>query len=91
MRIELANSEGEIFPFSQKGRSVLGATLIATLRGMVYFINSEKAYVSLYHALQDARERNRQDLVQTFTSQLALLVRNTSYSEVTAKIQEELG
>ncbi len=91
VRIELINSEGQSFPFSQKGRSVLGATLIATLRGMAYFINSERAYVSVYHALQDARQRNRQDLVQTYTGQLAILVRNTSYSAVTAKIQEELG
>lgn len=90
VRIELANSEGEIFPFSQSGRSVLGAVLCTTLRGLSYFINSERAFVSVYHALQDARERNRQDLVQRFTGQLAILVRNTSYSEVISKIQEEL-
>ena len=91
VRIVLANSEGELFHFSQSGRSVLGSVLCTTLRGLSYFINSERAFVSVYHALQDARQRNRQDLVQRFTGQLAILVRNTSYSEVTAKIQQELG
>lgn len=89
--LELANSEGVIFPFSQAGRSVLGAMLCTTMRGMAYFINSERAFVLVYNALQDAKQRNRQDLVQRFTGQLAILVRNTSYSEVTDKIQQELG
>lgn len=89
--LELANSEGKLFPFNHSSRSVLGAVLCTTLSGMAYFINSERAFTTVYHALQDARERNRQDLVQQFTGQMSVLVRNTSYSEVISKIQEELS
>ena len=89
--MELVNSEGKRFPFSHASRSVLGAVLCTTLNGMAYFINSERAFTAVYHALQDAKERNRQDLVQKYTGQMAILVRNTSYSEVIKKIQDELG
>ncbi len=89
--LELANSEGKLFPFTVASRSVLGAVLCTMLNGMAYFINSERAFTSVYHALQDAKQRNRQDLVQRFTGQMAILVRNTSYSAVISKIQEELA
>ena len=35
---------------------------IVTLLGLEYFVNSERAFVSAYHALKDAKERNRADL-----------------------------
>jgi hypothetical protein len=86
----IANSEGKVFYFTHSSRSVIGAGLITTLLGMEYFINSERAVVMMHHAIKDAKERNRSDLVQRYTNALASLVQNTSYSEVISKLREEL-
>jgi hypothetical protein len=86
----IANSEGQVFRFVHSSRSVIGAGLITTLLGMEYFINSERAVVTMYHAIKDAKERSRPDLVQRYTNTMATLVKNTSYSEVITKLREEL-
>jgi len=44
----------------------------------------------MYHALKDAKQRNRSDLVQRYTNAMAILVHNTSYSEVIDKIRSDL-
>ena len=53
-----------------------------------YFVNSERAYITLYKALENARERNRQDLVDTYKAQMAEVVKSTSYSEVIERLQQ---
>ena len=67
------------------------STIVATLAGLEYFINSERAFVAMCHALKDAKERNRSDLVQRYTNTMAELVRNTSYSEVISRFREDIG
>jgi hypothetical protein len=89
--LQIANSEGKLFRLTHASRSVIGAAIITTLLGLEYFINSEKAFVSTYHALKDAKERNRPDLIQRYTNTLATLVENTSYSEVIDKIRSEIS
>lgn len=88
--IEIANSEDRRFVFKHTARSLTGAAIITTLRALEHFINSERAFVATYHALKDAQERSRSDLVQRFTDTLAMLVRNTSYSEVIDKIKNDI-
>jgi hypothetical protein len=88
--VEIANSDDKLFVFTHSSRSVIGSALIATLRGLEHFINAERAFILTHHALQDARERNRQDLVTRYTNTLALLVQNTSYSEVIQKLRDQL-
>ena len=87
----ITNSEDKVFRFTHSSRSVIGAGIITTLLGMEYFINSERAVVTMYHAIKDAKERNRPDLVQRYTNTMAKLVQNTSYSEVISKLREDLG
>ena len=89
--IEITNSEGRTFSFHHTARSVIAAGIIATLRSMEYFINSERAFVTMHHALRYAQERRRSDLVQRYTDTMATLVRNTSYSEVISRIREKMG
>lgn len=87
--LQVLNSAGKLFRFTHTSRSVIGGTIIATLLSLEYFINSERAFVSLHHAIKDAKERNRSDLVQRYTNNISVLVQNTSYSEVIDKIQNE--
>lgn len=87
--VEILNSEGKNFVFSNASRSVIGSSIVTTLRALEYFINSERAFVTMYHAREDAKKRNRGDLVQRYTDHMATLVQNTSYSEVIAKIRSD--
>ncbi len=89
--LQIANSDGKLFRFRHVSRSVTTAAIIVTLLGLEYFINSERAFVACHHALKDAKERNRSDLVQRYTNAMAALVQNTSYSEVISKIKSELS
>jgi hypothetical protein len=89
--LQIANSENKLFRFAHVSRSVTGAAIVVTLLALEYFINSERAFISAYHALKDAKSRNRADLVQRFTNIMATLVQNTSYSEVISKIRTEIG
>ncbi len=86
----IANSEGRLFSFSHSSRSVIGSSIITTLLGVEHFINAERAFVLTHQALLDARQRNRPDLVQQYTSTLSTLVQNTSYSEVIHRLKEQL-
>lgn len=87
--LTVTNSEGHTFEFEHKGRSLTAAALDATIEAAEYFVNSERAFINVYRALCDARERRRADLVQSFTTQLSELVKTTSYSQVIERIKQE--
>lgn len=89
--LEVANSEERLFAFTHSSRSMTSSAIIVTLLALEHFINGERAFVSCYHALKDAKARNRSDLVQRFTNSMATLVKNTSYSEVIDRIREDIG
>ena len=88
--LQVLNSEDKVFTFTHSSRSVTSSAIITTLAALEYFINSERAFVTMYHALKDAKERNRSDLVQRYTNIMASLVNNTSYSEVIDRIRKDL-
>ena len=88
--LEVRNTEGTLFPFSDASRSITKSAARAVLAGVEYFVNAERAFVTLYQARQDARERQRDDLVTRYTQELAEVVKSTSYSEVVENIKKEL-
>jgi hypothetical protein len=87
--LQIANSEGTEFTFSQQSASVTRSSLRAALDALTFFINSERAYVQLHLALKDAKERRRSDLVEKYRRQMGTLVGATSYSEVIERIRAE--
>ncbi len=91
VELQVRNSEGRLFSFEARSRSITVGSAEACLRAAEYFVNSERAYITIYRALLDARERRRTDLEQRYTQQLAELVTNTSYTKVIAEIRKELG
>ncbi|HJZ87619.1 MAG TPA: alpha-isopropylmalate synthase regulatory domain-containing protein [Polyangia bacterium] len=84
------NSERREFEFRDASRSITASALRAVLEAVEYFVNSERAFVAVWKRLEDARARNRDDLVQSYTAQLVELVKNTSYSEVIEGIRQKL-
>lgn len=89
--LEVRSSEGRQFTFSDSSRSVATSAARAVLAAVEYFVNAERAYITLYRALQDAKDRDRPDLVGRYTRELSEVVKSTSYTEVIEKIRKELG
>lgn len=85
--VGLTNSYGREFLFVAETASVGRSSLQAVAGGVAYFVNSERAYITMYNALAHYREAGRTDLVTKYTSMLAEMVRNTSYSEVIERMK----
>jgi hypothetical protein len=83
--LDVTNSEGRHFTFSDASRSVTTSTAKAVLACVQYFVNAERAFLTLHNARQDALTRGREDLVARYTAEMAEIVKSTSYAEVIAK------
>ncbi len=80
--LTVCNTNGAEFAFTHSSRSIMRSGLEATLSAAEYFVNSEVAFLTIHDALQDARAKHRADLVTTYTAMLAVLVENTTYTDV---------
>lgn len=90
--LRVANSEGREYAFTHASPSITRSSLAVVLQSAEFFINSERAFIVVYRALQHARAQNRHDSVARYTAQLTTLVEATSYTEVIEQIRkEELG
>jgi hypothetical protein len=89
--LDVTNSEGRHFTFSDQSRSVTTSTARAVIACVQYFVNAERAFLTLYNARRDAIARGREDLVARYTAEMAEVVEATSYAEVIANIRKELG
>ena len=89
--LEVSNSEGRVFSFTDASRSVTSSTARAVLAMVVYFVNAERAFLTLHNARRDALARGREDLVSRYTAEMAAVVESTSYADVIANIRKELG
>jgi len=88
--LDVSNSEGRLFSFSDASRSVTSSTARAVLAMVQYFVNAERAFLTLHHARRDALARGREDLVSRYTAEMVAVVESTSYAEVIANIRKEL-
>ena len=88
--LTVRNSDGNLFEFEKQGRSLVATAVAVVVEAMEHFVNSERAFISVYRALVDAKERGRPDLQTTYTAQLAELVTTTSYSQIIERIRKEM-
>ena len=89
--LDVMNSEGRHFLFTDASRSVTTSTARAVVACVQYFVNAERAFLTLHNARRDAISRGREDLVARYTAEMAEVVESTSYAEVIANIRKELG
>jgi hypothetical protein len=89
--IDVLNSEGRRFTFSDSSRSVTTSVARAVVAVIQYFVNAERAFIMLHKARKDALDRGRADLVARFTAELAEVVESTSYAEVIETIKKDAG
>ena len=88
--IDMRNSEGKHFSFSDASRSVTISISRAMLGMVQYFVNAERAFLTLHNARRDALARNREDLVARYTAEMAEVVESTSYAEVIENIRKQM-
>lgn len=88
-RIGITNSAGTEFEFGAVSSSVSHSSLEAVLFAVEYFVNSERAYVRIYKALEHYRSEGRGDLVGKYTEMLSEMVRNTSYSTAVERLKQQ--
>ncbi|HEY1558265.1 MAG TPA: alpha-isopropylmalate synthase regulatory domain-containing protein [Kofleriaceae bacterium] len=86
--LDVTNSEGRHFSFTDASRSITKSTATAVLACVQYFVNAERAFLTLYSARQDALTRGREDLVARYTAEMAEIVESTSYADVLANKRE---
>jgi hypothetical protein len=89
--LDVENSEGRRFSFQDASRSVTASAARAILMMVQYFVNAERAFLTLYNARRDALARGREDLVSRYTAELSEVVESTSYAEVIENIRKEIG
>ena len=61
--------------------------LHGSTKARVFFINAESAYIRLYRALADAKERGRHDLIERYSNQMSTLVKATSYETLVSRLR----
>lgn len=74
------NAYGSVRLFSDVSRSLAASTARVTSQVAEFYINAERAFTALTVALNDASDRNRDDLVTRYTRELAEVVKVTDYS-----------
>lgn len=89
--IEVRNSENKLFTFADASRSIATSTARAVVAVCEYFVNAERAFIRLYKSIEDARQRNREDLLTRYTAELAEVVKSTSYAEVIESLKKSAG
>lgn len=88
--LEVQNSAGRPFNFSDASRSIVGSAARSVVAAVEYFVNSERAFVALHQAMEAAKERKRPDLVAQYTKELSEVVESTSYADVIEGIKKKL-
>lgn len=87
--LRLLNARDQEFEFVSESHSMNVAAINVVLKAVEFFVNSHIAMSKTYISLKDARERNRSDLIEKYTLQMADLVKVTSYVEVINKFKKE--
>ncbi len=90
VKVDVINSENRHFAFSDASRSVTISITRAVLAVVQYFVNAERAFLTLHNARRDALSRGREDLVSRYTAEMAQVVESTSYAEVIENIRKEI-
>ena len=88
-QLVVRNEEGRHFTFSETSRSITTAVVRVVLDALSHFVNAERAVRSMVKAVEDARSRNRGELVEAYTMKLSELVKHASYADVVKDAQQK--
>ena len=74
--------------FRERANSINVVSARVVLSAIEHFINAEKCVIILYKNIQDVKKRNRGDMSNIYTQQLAEIVKNISYENVISKLKK---
>jgi hypothetical protein len=86
--LRVKNSEAHEYCFQCTTSSISHSSISVVQEAFSFFINAESAYVRLYRAWADAKERGRYDLIDRYRNQMSVLVQATSYEKLVARLKE---
>lgn len=78
-RVEVENHG--VSEFQHKSRSLIYSSFVAALEAFQFYINCEKAFYKIKFAANDAKERNRGDIVQSCLADLSKLTEVNTYAK----------
>lgn len=87
--LRVKNSQDHEYSFQCTSSSISHSSLVVVQEAIAFFINAELAYTRLHHALTDASERGRSDLISRYQNQMGTIVNATSYEKLVARLKEE--
>lgn len=79
VEVGVKNGYGQKVYFECVSRSILSGCSRVSSDIIEFFINSERAFIKLFKSVEDAQDRNRQDLIEKYKTQLSEVVRFTNY------------
>jgi len=71
----------DVAEFYHRSRSIMRSSFIAVLDAFEFYINCEKCFVKLQDFIQEAKSRNRGDVVNSYIYDLCKLTEVNTYSE----------
>lgn len=86
----IRNKEGRLFSFRDESRSTTASTVNVVLTAVSHFVNAERAVRVIVGAIEEAKNRNRGGLVQSYTMRLSELVKHASYADVVKDARSKL-
>lgn len=89
--LRVKNSEAHEYSFQCTTSSISHSSISVVQEAFSFFINAELAYILLYRAWADAKERGRYDLIDRYRNQMSVLVQATSYEKLVATLKETPG
>ena len=89
--LQVQNSTGRIFDFESCSPSISASSVGVVVKAVEHFVNAELAVAEVYRWIPDANRRNRSDLAENYTHQLANLVQYSSYSESIERLKKSMG
>ena len=81
IKLALKNTRGKNIYFSSESQSMMKATIAVVTIACEYFINAEISILQLRKDIENAKKRDRNDLLDTYVNQMIDLVTITSYED----------
>jgi hypothetical protein len=85
--LRIKNADAHEYAFECTTSSISHSSVGAVQEAIAFFINAESAYIRLYRALADAKERGRHDLIERYCSQMSTIVKATSYEALVSRLK----
>ena len=86
--LKVENAFGRQFQFETTNVSLSAGAVQVVVEAVQHFVNSERAVLTVFDWIDDAKRRQRSDLAERYVQRLAELMANASYSRTIERRKE---